>query len=88
MNLGAPRMLLHAAGVRHNPELDHHQPSQQPDPVERTVVVDEPTVPDHVGDLAGEPVAPGPEGAATDGPAVPDDLSELFEGPSPDRPIG
>lgn len=84
MNLGTPRMLLHAAGLRHNPELDHHEPSPQHDPVERTVIVDEPAVPDHVGGLAGEPAAPHPEGEATDGLAVPDDISELIEGLGPD----
>lgn len=84
MNLGTPRMLMHAAGLRHNPELDQHEPSPQHDPVERTVVVDEPAVPDHVGDLAGEPVAPRPEGEATDERAVPDDISELIEGLGPD----
>ncbi len=87
MNLGTPRMLMHAARLRHNPELDHHELSPEHDPVERTVIVDEPAVPDHVGDLAGEPTAPRPDGEDADGlvvpgdgPAVPDDISELFEG--------
>lgn len=95
MNLGTPRTLMHAAGLRHNPELDHHEPSPQHDPVERTVIVDEPAVPTHVGDLVGEPTASRPndedaDGLAVpdDGPAVPDDVSELFAGLDPDYLMG
>lgn len=90
MNLGTPRMLMHAARLRHNPELDQHEPSPQHDPVERTVIVDESAIPDHAGDLVGEPTAPHPDdedadelAAPDDGPAVPDDISELFEGYGP-----
>lgn len=79
MYLGTPRMLLYAAGLHRNPEVDHQDPTQQLDPVERTVIVDEPAVPDHVGELVGVPALPQPEGEATDELSVPDDLSALFD---------
>lgn len=89
MNIGTPRTLLHAARLRANPEIDYEaladrEPAQEADPVERVVVVQEPVVPDHIGELAGEPTAPQPFDALEpeSDPVrdlVPDDLSELAE---------
>lgn len=77
MYLGPPRMLLHAPRLRRNPEVDHQEPTPQLDPVERTVVVDEPAVPDHLGELIGEPVSPQPQNEASDELSVPDDPGAL-----------
>lgn len=61
MHIGTPRTLRHAAGWQHNPELVDHDPATgggvaEGDPVERVVVVEEPAVPDHVGELDADPV--------------------------------
>lgn len=60
MNIGTPRTLRHAAGWQHNPELADHDATSgrdaaDHDPVERVVVVEEPAVPDHVGELDADP---------------------------------
>lgn len=79
MHLGTPRMLLHAAGLPRNPEVERQDPLQQLDPVERTVIVDETAVPDHAGELVGVPAAPQPQDEATAELSVPDDLSALVD---------
>lgn len=81
MHLGPPRRLLYAAGLPRNPEVDHQDPTQQHDPIERTIVVDEPAVPDHVGDLVGVPASPQPQDETTDELSVPDDPSAFVDEP-------
>lgn len=79
MNLGTPRRLLHAARLDRNPELDHHEPTPQHDPVERTVIVDEPAIPNHLGELEGEPPAAHSPREIADQPVIADDIRQLTD---------